>query len=128
MRFLFDTHTFLWWHGERARLSHHVLELCEQPENVLYLSLASIWEIQIKHHLDKLKLVRPLADIIEIERQENKIELLAISLPHVLALYNLPHHHRNPFDRLLIAQARLEELTLISHDAIMAQYPVQVLW
>jgi len=128
MRLLFDTHTFLWWHGERAKLSAKVLELCEAPENTVFLSLASVWEIQIKHHLDKLKLARPLADVIKLERQENHIELLPISLTHLLSLYNLPHHHRDPFDRLLVAQALVEDAAIISHDPEIGKYPAPVIW
>jgi PIN domain nuclease of toxin-antitoxin system len=128
LNLLFDTHAFLWWHGERSRVPKQILELCEQRENAVFLSYASIWEIQIKHHLGKLELKRPLATILEIEQSENDIQLLPITLPHLLSLYNLPHHHRDPFDRLLIAQTQVEGLILISHDSVMSQYPVQVLW
>jgi PIN domain nuclease of toxin-antitoxin system len=128
MRLLFDTHTFLWWHGERAQLSPRVLELCEQPEHELFLSIATIWELQIKHHLNKLKLTRSLAAIIELEQATNNISLLSISPTHIYSLYNLPHHHRDPFDRLLIAQAQTENLSLLSVDPAFAQYEVQTIW
>lgn len=128
MRLLFDTHAFLWWHGERAKLSAQVVGLIEDPQNDVFLSHSSIWEIQIKHHLGKLKLTRPLAEIIEMEQQENRIELLPSKTAYFLELYSLPLHHRDPFDRLLIAQARVENAVLLSDDSLIALYPVQRLW
>jgi PIN domain nuclease of toxin-antitoxin system len=90
--------------------------------------MASIWEIQIKVQLGKLKLSRPLQEVIQQQQQQNRLHLLPITLPHVLAVGSLPMHHRDPFDRMLIAQAQVENMTLISHDPVMSQYPITVIW
>lgn len=125
---MLDTHTFLWWHSDRAKLSAKVMNLCEDPENQLLLSVVSLWEIQIKHHLGKLKLSKHLDEIVAVEQQENQIDLLLLKPAHIFELYNLPLHHRDPFDRLLVAQARFESASLLSNDSAIAQYPVQVEW
>ena len=94
----------------------------------MLLSVASAWEMQIKLQLGKLKLALPLAEIIESQQRINNIEVLSITLAHVLALQNLPAHHKDPFDRLLIAQANVEGAVLVSNDPILAKYPVKLLW
>lgn len=96
MKLLLDTHTFIWWDSETARLLPHALALCQDRQNVLLLSVVSVWEMQIKLQLGKLRLALPLKEIIEI---------LPVTLAHVLALENLPAYHKDPFDRLLVAQA-----------------------
>ncbi len=128
MKLLLDTHTFIWWDSQPARLSPRVLTLCQDQANTLLLSVASVWEIQIKHQLGKLQLAMPLADLIASHQQSNSLRVLPVELPHVLALDNLPMHHRDPFDRLLITQAQVEGIVLLSGDAVFAQYPVEVLW
>ena len=128
MRFLLDTHTFIWWDSEPAKLSPQALTLCQERTNSLPLSVASVWEMQIKLQLGKLKLSMPLAEIIESQQQRNNIEILPVLLPHVLALQSLPAHHKDPFDRLLIAQANVEEAILVSNDPVFAQYVVKVVW
>jgi len=128
MKLLFDTHAFIWWDSDPARLSAQALSHCQNPENVLLLSVASVWEIQIKAQLGKLKLSFPLAEIIASQRQTNLVEILPVTLTHVLALEELPAMHKDPFDRLLIAQGRIEDACLVSHDPNMAQYPVTVVW
>ena len=128
MKVLLDTHTFIWWDSEPLRLSPQVLNICQNPENLLLLSVASVWEMQIKLQLGKLKLVLPLSELVKGQQQINKIEILAVKLEHVLALDRLPSHHKDPFDRLLIAQAHIEEAVLISKDPVFAEYPVKVVW
>lgn len=128
MKFLLDTHAFLWWHGNRNMLSPKVLSLCEDGTNYLYLSLASVWEVQIKVQLGKLTLANPLNKIIEREQLENAIKLLPIQPAHIYELENLPAHHRDPFDRILIAQAQTEDLTLLTQDALITQYAIRTLW
>jgi PIN domain nuclease of toxin-antitoxin system len=128
MKVLFDTHAFLWWADEPDRLSTKALEILQDKRNGLILSLASVWELQIKVQLGKLELKMPLADLIVSQQQKNRVRLLPVKLPHIVALATLPSYHRDPFDRILIAQARTESITLISHDAEIAQYPVQVIW
>lgn len=128
MKLLLDTHTFVWWDSEPDKLSPQALVLCQDRQNTLYLSVASIWEMQIKLQLGKLRLALPLKEIVESQRQTNSVEILPITLAHVLALENLPAHHKDPFDRLLVAQAIVEEAVLVSGDPSVAKYPVRVVW
>ena len=128
MKFLLDTHTFIWWDSEPEKLSQRALELCRNPTNILLLSIASVWEMQIKLQLGKLSLKLPLAQMINTQQQTNQLELLSITVSHVLALNTLPNIHKDPFDRLLVAQANIENVILISHDLTLAKYPVQINW
>lgn len=128
MRYLLDTHAFIWWNTDAPELPARVREILANPENIILLSLASVWEMQIKLQVGKLTLPAPLAEIIEKQQHENQIELLPIILSHILALEHLPAHHRDPFDRLLIAQAQVEDIPLLSNDPILARYPVRVIW
>ncbi len=102
--------------------------MCRDQANLLLVSIASLWEIQIKYQLGKLNLKLPLGQIITNQQQNNNIVVLPVTLDHILALETLPHHHRDPFDRLLIAQATLESATLLSKDSIFANYQVNLLW
>lgn len=127
MKLLLDSHAFIWWNNEPDKLSSRVLEICEDSENALFVSVASVWEIQIKFQLGKLRLHKPLAEIIRQE-QENGIEILPIEPAHIFALDSLPNHHKDPFDRLLIAQSIVEGAVLVSADPLIKQYPVKVEW
>jgi PIN domain nuclease of toxin-antitoxin system len=127
MKLLLDSHTFLWWNNEPDKLSSHVLELCKNPENTLFVSVASIWEIQIKFQLGKLRLHKPLAEIIHQE-QENGIEVLPVEPDHIFALDSLPNYHKDPFDRLLVAQTIVEEAVLLTADPLIQQYPIKTEW
>ncbi|MBI1298036.1 PIN domain-containing protein [bacterium] len=126
MKFLLDTQIFIWWDSEPERLPLRLLTFCEDPENTLILSIASVWEMQIKAQLGKLDLKRSLAVILEEHRQENLLELLPIDLPYILALEQLPFYHKDPFDRLIVAQALTEHLPILSVDGVFEQYPVTV--
>ena len=108
MKLLLDTHTFIWWVSDHIKLSRKALALCQDPANTIMFSVASAWEMQIKLQLGKLRLALPLADIITGQQQSNNIEILPVNLAHVLALGSLPGHHKDPFDRLLIAQTNVE--------------------
>lgn len=125
---LLDTHTFLWWDNEIINLSPRVLSLCYDPTVILYLSLASLWEIQIKSSLGKLSLRLPLRDLIADHQRSNGLQLLPVTLDHVVALGLLPHHHKDPFDRLLIAQSQVDGMSIASADHVFANYPVSVVW
>ncbi len=127
MRLLLDTHIFLWWASESSWLSPRVYALIRDSANTLLLSVASVWEIQIKLHLNKLQLDSPLQQFIASQQQTNNITILPIRLTHVLALQVLPLFHKDPFDRMLIAQANNEGATLITVDRVFAQYPVTTL-
>lgn len=128
MKLLLDTHTFIWWDSEPDRLSPQALALCQDRRNILLLSVVSVWEMQIKLQLGKLRLALPLKEIIETQQQTNNIEILPVTLAHVLALENLPVHHKDPFDRLLVAQAMVEGAALVSGDPNIARYAVQIVW
>ncbi|XWK87890.1 MAG: type II toxin-antitoxin system VapC family toxin [Phormidium sp.] len=128
MKSLFDTHTFIWWDSQPNNLSQTALALLQDRSNILLLSVISIWEMQIKLQLGKITLNRPLLEIIENQQQTNQIEVLSVNLAHVLELDKLPLIHKDPFDRLLIAQANVENAALVSCDPIVAQYPVNVIW
>lgn len=128
MKLLLDTHVFIWWDSEPARLSKKVLSLCSDPGNTLLLSVVSAWEMQIKMQLGKIKLDFPLQDIINEQRQDNGLQIVPVELEHVLALQSLPAHHKDPFDRLLIAQARTENAALVSKDKAFLNYQIDLVW
>src|SRR5436190_10466610 len=123
MRLLVDAHVFLWWADARPRLSAAALAACKDPANTLILSVASAWELQIKQQLGKLSISSSLEQVIAREQRTNQMELLPVLLPHVFALSSLPPHHRDPFDRILVAQAVAENLSIVSADPILAKYP-----
>ncbi len=127
MRLLLDTQIFIWWDSEPTKLSAHAIALCQDQANTLVLSVASVWEMQIKAQLGKLELDRPLAEIVESQQLINHVELLPVQLAHVLALQHLLPHHKDPFDRLIIAQALAENLPVLSIDPVFPVYPVTVL-
>jgi PIN domain nuclease of toxin-antitoxin system len=128
MRLLVDAHVFLWWADAHPRLSASALAACKDPANTLVLSVASAWELQIKQQLGKLSISSSLEQVIAREQRTNQMELLPVLLPHVFALSSLPPHHRDPFDRILVAQAVAENLSIVSADPILARYPAPVIW
>jgi PIN domain nuclease of toxin-antitoxin system len=128
VKLLLDTHTFIWWDSAPSDLSATALALCSDAGNQLVLSVASLWEIQIKRQLGKLNLRMPLGEIVAHQQETNGVTLLAIGQAHVLALDQLPAHHRDPFDRMLVAQALVEGATLVSADSVLKSYPIQVQW
>lgn len=128
MKLLLDTHTFIWWVNEPEKLSPKALSLLSDRGNDLVLSVVSAWEMQIKVQLGRLKLTVPLGELIETQVRANGLRILPVELEHVLALQTLPAHHKDPFDRLLIAQANAEGAALVSRDALLASYPVKSLW
>ena len=112
MKMLLDTHVFIWLDTQPEKLSNTAMEICQDIDNQLYLSMASVWEMQIKVQLGKLKLKIPLADMLTVQQQEN----VSIALTHIYQLQALPFHHNDPFDRLMIVQSLLGNMTLISVD------------
>ena len=128
MELLFDTHAFIWWDGDQSKLSAVVLDACRSPANSLHLSLASVWELQIKMQLGKLALRLPLVDVLRDQQQQNGLVLEPVTLEDILALAALPTLHRDPFDRLIIAQSNRRGFHLVTHDPELARYPVAVLW
>jgi PIN domain nuclease of toxin-antitoxin system len=128
MKILLDTHAFIWWDSDISQLSPTALQLCQDPANTLLLSAASVWEMQIKQQLGKLKLKLPLREIVQTQQESNGIAVLPVQLAHVLLLEQLPLHHRDPFDRLLIAQANAEQAALLSCDSVFGKYQVHIIW
>lgn len=128
MKLLLDTHVFIWWFNEPEKLSEKVLAACEDNKNELTLSVASIWEMQIKMQLGKLRLTHSIKDLISTHRATYDLQILPIFLNHIFELDNLPVHHRDPFDRILIAQANAENQVIVTKDQIFEEYPVQLLW
>ncbi|HYE78087.1 MAG TPA: type II toxin-antitoxin system VapC family toxin [bacterium] len=128
MRILLDTHAFLWFVAADPRLSRRAEEALRHGDNELLLSMASVWEIAIKVGIGRLPLSEPLETFIPEQLQLNRIGLLPIQLSHTLSVARLPLHHRDPFDRLIIAQALLEDLPLVSGDGELDSYPIQRLW
>ena len=127
MKLLLDTHIFIWWADHPERLSPAALSAVEDEANELLLSVASVWEMQIKIQLGKLKLSVPLKELVKTQQETNDIAISPVALTHVLALDALPFHHKDPFDRLLIAQSIEEDLTLVSADSQFSAYAVKLL-
>jgi PIN domain nuclease of toxin-antitoxin system len=127
VKILVDTHIFLWAITDDPRLSsaHRVLYL--DPANDLYLSVASIWEMLIKTGLGKLPLPAPAADYIVKQMEKNRLHSLTIRISHLTALEALPPLHRDPFDRMLIAQALAERIPILSADSELRKYNVEIL-
>jgi PIN domain nuclease of toxin-antitoxin system len=128
MRALLDTHTFLWWINNDQRLSERVREIIGDGSNSLFLSAASGWEMAIKAQLGKLQLPVSLDQFIAEQLARNAIEALPIQMRHALHIATLPPHHRDPFDRMLVAQSRLEDVPIVTADAQIARYDVRVIW
>lgn len=128
MNLLFDSHSFVWWRDEQHKLSQKAFAEISNSANHIFLSVASVWELQIKIGLGKFKLKGAFEDVIENERQINDVKILPINLSHALYLENLPLHHNDPFDRILIAQAMVENMILVSADAKFSDYKVNLLW
>jgi PIN domain nuclease of toxin-antitoxin system len=128
VKLLLDTHAFIWWDSDASKLSAAALAACQSQANGLHLSLASVWELQIKLQLGKLSLRLPLADVLRDQQDQNGLVLEPVTLEDILALSALPALHRDPFDRLIIAQANRAGFHLVTHDAELARYPVAGLW
>ncbi len=128
MKLLLDVHAFVWWDGAKERLSPTALAACESPANTLHFSLASVWEMQIKQQLGKLTLRRPLEELLREHEEINGLQLEPVILPDILALSSLPPHHRDPFDRILVAQANRGNFHLVSRDPEIARYHLDLLW
>jgi PIN domain nuclease of toxin-antitoxin system len=127
VRLLLDTHTFLWF-IHRQPTGEKFFQLCLDPQNDLYLSAASYWEICIKAALGKLDLTADWVEVFDREIAINAIRWLPIEKAHCLELLQFPHNHRDPFDRLLVAQARAEGLTILTADPNFGRYDVPVVW
>lgn len=128
MTLLLDTHSFLWFCQGDANLSATAKTLIEDPNNRKLLSVASCWEIAIKAGLNKLTLGEPSSTYIPAALSRTGFELLPITLEHTTNVESLPPHHKDPFDRLLIAQATVEGIPLVSADVVLDKYAITRLW
>jgi PIN domain nuclease of toxin-antitoxin system len=128
MKLLLDTCTFLWITADSPDLSGAARSLFADPENDVYLSVASAWEIIVKHRLGKLPLPEPPHQFVRRWRLDHDIDSLPLDESSVLQLSRLPEYHRDPFDRILICQAISEGLVILTPDARIMQYPVRTEW
>lgn len=127
MRYLLDTQVFIWWDSDPARLPAHALAALNNPNRTLVLSMASVWEMQIKVQLGKLNLRTKLETLINDQRLDGLV-ILNIELEHIYGLSRLPQLHRDPFDRLIIAQAIVDQLALMTSDDKFTLYNIPSLW
>ena len=123
MRLLLDTHVLLWWLDDSAALSEEARRAIGDPENLVYVSAVSIWEVVIKRALGKLDIPTKWADALT----EEPFRRLPMTWEHALEVRNLPDVHRDPFDRLLIAQAKVEDLTFVTGDEVLLRYRIATL-
>jgi PIN domain nuclease of toxin-antitoxin system len=128
MRALLDTSTFLWFINGSDRLSDNARVFMEEFDNELFMSVASLWEIAIKIRIGKLELAESFDTLLPEKIEENEINILPISFPHLSETMKLPLHHRDPFDRLIIAQGIHERLPLIGCDRAFRAYPIDIIW
>lgn len=128
MRLLLDTHAFIWFVDGSPKLSNAARTAIDDVENLVYLSVASVWELAILVSLQRLKLQRTVKEYVALYTEKNAIDLLPVTIDHIDGIVGLPFHHRDPFDRLLIAQAKSSDLTLVSADNAFKQYDVDILW
>ncbi len=128
MKFILDTHAFIWMDTDPTKVSPRVVQVLNDTNNEIHLSVASVWEMVIKSQTGKLVLSDAIDKIIAEQMKRNPLQLLPVGLPHVLAIQTLPSIHKDPFDRLLVAQAMIENAILLSADPLIRQYPVRVEW
>jgi PIN domain nuclease of toxin-antitoxin system len=128
MKVLLDTHAFLWLVTDDDRLSKTARQTFLDTKNGLFFSAASLWEICIKNSLGKISLKGQWFKTIQDEMVNNAIQWLPIEMPHCAEVTKLPFHHRDPFDRMLIAQAMVEEMQLLSRDTLLSAYAIKRIW
>lgn len=128
MTALLDTHAFLWWVDDDPRLSPAARTALSDRANVIFVSAVSGWEIAVKAGLGKLTLSSEPGVFVPRHMARNGFRVLPIKMDHVLAVFGLPMHHKDPFDRLLVAQSIVENVPIISCDPLLAQYPVKIIW
>jgi PIN domain nuclease of toxin-antitoxin system len=128
MNVLLDSHALVWALIEDPRLSSAARKTFNTPAVALHLSIVSLWELSIKISIGKLRTIGSSISYFRDECREHQIEIIPLKIEHILRAESLPLHHRDPFDRLLIAQALEENLTVLTHDAEFGRYPVKVIW
>ena len=128
MKALIDTHVFLWVITTPEKLSKKALQIIENRSNDIFLSPVSCWEIVIKYQINKLDLPKDPNGLILEQIKESEIKILPITAEHAVNILHLPLLHKDPFDRLLISQARVEKLPIITYDSLIKKYEVDVIW
>jgi PIN domain nuclease of toxin-antitoxin system len=128
MKVLLDTHAFLWWITDSPKLSARAREVIQDSNNELFFSAASGWEIAIKAQLGRLQLPDNLEQFILEQLSLNAILVLPIQLRHALRVYTLPQYHRDPFDRILVAQSQIENLPILTTGTQITPYTVETIW
>jgi PIN domain nuclease of toxin-antitoxin system len=128
MKYLLDTHTFLWWNLDDPQLSERARETIANGENEIFISAASAWEIAIKTAKGRLVLPEEPAQYFANRMSQYHFQALPVHISHAVHVYGLPDYHEDPFDRLLIAQCQLESMPLISKDEDIQQYDLEVIW
>ena len=128
MKVLLDTHAFLWWVTDAVGLSNTVREIIIDPDNTILFSVASAWEIIIKFRTGKLILPEKPEVYIPSRITANQFQNLPIEINHVLQVANLPDCHKDPFDRILIAQSQIEKIPIVTRDSLIIQYQVMTIW
>ena len=127
MRLLLDTHAFIWFVEDDKKLSGKAKEEIENPDNIIILSIASLWEMSTKISIGRLKLKKPYKEVISYVNEKG-IEILSINFEHTLEVSKLEFHHKDPFDRLIISQAKMENMTIVSKDKLFDDYDIKRLW
>ncbi len=128
MKYLLDTHSLIWFLTGDAQLSNRARQLIEAEENELLVSVASLWEMAIKFSIGKLDLGQPFETLFPQQLENNSIEILSIAVEHLHTVCKLPFYHRDPFDRLIIAQAQVEKLPVVSVDTVFDTYGTRREW
>jgi PIN domain nuclease of toxin-antitoxin system len=128
MRALLDTHTFLWWNLDTPQLSERVRQFISDGRNEIFFSAVSGWEIAIKYAKGRLELPEPPDVYVSQRLTSHRFIPLPIQMSHALEVYRLPYIHQDPFDRLLIVQSQMDDLPLLTVDADIARYGVNIIW
>ena len=124
MNLLLDTHMLLWWITDDEKLSKKMRQCLQDPENKLFVSAVTAWELAIKSRLGRISFPKALADFLPEQLQLNRMKELSVTLRHALQVESLPTHHNDPFDRMLVAQAQVERLSIVSADKLLSKYDV----
>ena len=128
MRLVLDTHVWIWWIAEPERLSEQAVRMIESSENQVFISTASAWEISIKYSLGKIKLQTSIEDFFMSVVPKCDFSTIKVEFIHALRVASLPHHHNDPFDRLLIAQAQIEKMPIVTTDRKFSKYDIDIIW
>lgn len=128
MKLLLDTHVLLWMHDAIENLSRSATDALKLTENSLHLSTVTIWEIQVKYKIGKLKLGKPIDEILDEQISVNDLTILPLQREHAVNVIDLPSSHKDPFDRMIISQAMVEDMVIVTADPKFSSYPVRLLW